>query len=59
MHHLAQLPTDVPYPRSELGLPRGRQGSPRDRVALPEGWLTDTSGVDLDLAAAELGVSGG
>ena len=57
--HLAQLPPGVAYPSSELGVPRGRQGSPRDRVALPDGWLADTSGVDLDLAAAELGVSGG
>ena len=56
---LAQLPADVPFPRHELGVPRGRQGSPRDGVALPTGWLTDTSGADLDLAAAEIGVSGG
>jgi len=26
---------------------------------LPDGWLADTSGCDLDLAAAELGISGG
>jgi nifR3 family TIM-barrel protein len=58
-HHLAQLPSDIPYPCGELGLPRGRQGSARDRVALPDGWLADTSGVELDLAGAELGVSGG
>ncbi len=57
--HLDRLPAGVEYPRAELGLPRGRQGSPRDRVALPDGWLADTSGVDLDLASAELGVSGG
>jgi nifR3 family TIM-barrel protein len=57
--HLAQLPTDVEYPRGELGAPRGRQGSPRDRVALPDGWLADSSGLGLDLASAELDVSGG
>jgi len=56
---LAQLDPDVPFPVAELGQPRGRQGSPRDWVALPEGWLDDTSGADLDLADAELGVSGG
>jgi hypothetical protein len=26
---------------------------------LPDGWLKDTSGRDLDLADAELGTSGG
>jgi nifR3 family TIM-barrel protein len=56
---LAQLEPDVAFPTTELGQPRGRQGSPRDRVALPEGWLDDTSGCDLDLAEAEVGVSGG
>jgi nifR3 family TIM-barrel protein len=56
---LARLDPDVPFPTTELGLPRGRQGAPRDRVALPEGWLDDTSGRDLDLVGAELGVSGG
>ncbi|WP_152360482.1 tRNA dihydrouridine synthase DusB [Microlunatus speluncae] len=56
---LAQLDPAEEFPVAELGLPRGRQGSPRDKVALPEGWLNDTSGDDLDLAAAELGVSGG
>ena len=50
---------DAPFPESELGQPRGRQGSPRGRVALPEGWLDDTSGYDLDLDDAELGISGG
>jgi nifR3 family TIM-barrel protein len=55
---LAQLP-DAPFPESELGRPRGRQGSPRGRIALPEGWLDDTSGCDLDLGDAELGISGG
>jgi len=44
---LAMLDPDVEFPVTELGLPRGRQGSPRDRVALPQGWLDDTSGADL------------
>src|SRR5918993_2551917 len=56
---LAQLDPDVPFPQTELGLPRGRQGAPRAKVALPEGWLDDTSGRELDLVGAELGVSGG
>jgi nifR3 family TIM-barrel protein len=56
---LSQLDPEVSFPASELGSPRGRQGSPRTRVALPDGWLADTSGRDLDLAAAEQGISGG
>jgi nifR3 family TIM-barrel protein len=56
---LGRLDPHVPFPETELGLPRGRQGSPRDKVVLPQGWLDDTSGCDLDLADAELGVSGG
>jgi nifR3 family TIM-barrel protein len=56
---LSQLEPDVGFPTSELGSPRGRQGAPRATVALPAGWLADTSGCDLDLAAAELGISGG
>jgi nifR3 family TIM-barrel protein len=56
---LSQLDPDVSFPTSELGSPRGRQGAPRARVALPDGWLADTSGRDLDLAAAEQGISGG
>jgi nifR3 family TIM-barrel protein len=56
---LSQLDPEIPFPTSELGSPRGRQGAPRATVALPDGWLTDTSGGDLDLAAAELGISGG
>ena len=56
---LGRLDPGLPYPTAELGLPRGRQGSARDRVALPAGWLDDTTGDDLDLSAAELGVSGG
>jgi len=56
---LARLDPEVPFPSTELGLPRGRQGAPRGKVALPQGWLDDTSGCDLDLADAEIGVSGG
>jgi hypothetical protein len=56
---LAQLDPDICFPVSELGSPRGRQGAPRAKVALPDGWLADASGGDLDLAAAELGISGG
>ncbi|SDT03330.1 putative TIM-barrel protein, nifR3 family [Friedmanniella luteola] len=56
---LARLDPDAPFPVSELGSPRGRQGSPRDKVALPEHWLDDTSGADLDMADAEQGISGG
>ena len=56
---LSQLDPGVRFPTSELGSPRGRQGGPRTTVALPDGWLADTSGRDLDLAAAELGISGG
>ena len=56
---LGQLDPNVPFPTGELGLPRGRQGAPRDKVALPDGWLNDSSGRDLDLADAELGISGG
>ena len=56
---LAELDHDQPFPVAELGSPRGRQGSPR-KVALPEGWLDDTDGADrTDLAAAEIGISGG
>jgi nifR3 family TIM-barrel protein len=56
---LSHLDPEVSFPSSELGSPRGRQGPPRATVALPDGWLTDTSGRDLDLAAAEQGISGG
>ena len=56
---LAQLDGSAPFPATELGAPRGRQGSPRAKVALPERWLDDTSGADLDLADAEIGTSGG
>jgi nifR3 family TIM-barrel protein len=57
--HLGRLDPDAPFPVSELGQPRGRQGAPRAKVALPEGWLDDDRGADLDLRAAELDVSGG
>ena len=56
---LALLDPNQPFPVTELGSPRGRQGSPKNKVALPEHWLDDTSGCDLDLADAEVGVSGG
>jgi nifR3 family TIM-barrel protein len=56
---LDRLDPDAAFPRTELGQPRGRQGAPKNRVALPEGWLDDTSGCGLDLDDAELGVSGG
>ena len=42
---LDELDPTEPFPVATLGTPRGRQGSPR-RVALPEGWLDDTDGVD-------------
>ncbi|MVA77506.1 tRNA dihydrouridine synthase DusB [Auraticoccus sp. F435] len=56
---LAQLDPQAPFPVAELGAPRGRRGNPRHRVVLPEGWLDDTCGTDLDLAGAEDDVSGG
>ncbi len=56
---VAQLDDEAPFPEAELGTPRGRQGSPRGKVVLPHGWYDDTSGSDLDLADAELGISGG
>ena len=55
---LAGLDPDQQFPLTEIGAPRGRQGSPR-RVALPLGWLDDPDGTTGDLAAAELGISGG
>ena len=36
-----------------------REGSPRGKVVLPYGWYDDTSGCELDLSDAEIGVSGG
>jgi len=56
---LSYIDPDVQFPASELGSPRGRQGAPRTKVALPDGWLAERSGRDLDLAAAELSTSGG
>lgn len=56
---LAGLDPQVPFPVVELGRPRGRQGSPREKVSMPQGWLEDRCGLDLDLAGAELDISGG
>jgi nifR3 family TIM-barrel protein len=56
---LERLDPDAAFPHTELGQPRGRQGAPKSRVALPAGWLDDTSGCALDLDDAELGISGG
>lgn len=56
---LERLDPDQPFPFHELGSPRGRQGTPRDKVVMPDGWLTDRSGLELDLSRAEDGVSGG
>ncbi len=56
---IARLDADAEFPVTELGTPRGRQGSPRGKVVLPYGWYDDTSGCELDLSAAEIGVSGG
>lgn len=58
-HLVTLLDAEAPFPESELGTPRGRQGSPRGRVVLPHGWYDDTSGEGLDLAEAELDISGG
>ncbi|MDN5725937.1 MAG: tRNA dihydrouridine synthase DusB [Propionibacteriales bacterium] len=57
--HLAKLDPAEPFPVAELGSPRGRRGHPRGKVVLPQGWLDDESGCGLDLADAEVGVSGG
>ena len=56
---VAQLDHEAEFPAAELGTPRGRQGSPRGKVVLPYGWYDDTSGCELDLSDAEIGVSGG
>lgn len=56
---LASLDPEVRFPVDELGKPRGRQGTPRHKVVMPWGWLDDRSGRDLDLAQAEVGISGG
>jgi len=55
---IARLDPTLAYPDAEIAAPRSRQGSPK-RVVLPEGWLDDTDGLDLDLADAETDVSGG
>ncbi|HEX6195624.1 MAG TPA: tRNA dihydrouridine synthase DusB [Jiangellaceae bacterium] len=55
---VARLDRDQRFPAGEIGTPRGRQGSPRP-VKLPAGWLDDQYGVDEDLSAAEIGISGG
>jgi nifR3 family TIM-barrel protein len=56
---IAQFDYDQPFPLEEVGRPRGRQGSPRS-VTFPQGWLNDQDGTQgLDLATAELGISGG
>ncbi|MFV0429738.1 MAG: tRNA dihydrouridine synthase DusB [Arachnia sp.] len=60
LHELVgMLDPDAPFPETELGTPRGRQGSARSKVIVPHGWYDDSSGAELDLAAAEVGVSGG
>ncbi|MCW2850495.1 MAG: putative TIM-barrel protein nifR3 family [Nocardioides sp.] len=56
---LADLDPDEPFPVHELGTPRGRQGSPKSRVALPEGWLADTDGTDVDLREDASETTGG
>ncbi len=53
------LDAEAEFPLAELGTPRGRQGSPRSKVVLPHGWLDDQGGAELDLAEAELDISGG
>ena len=56
---LAGIDPDQPHPSEVAAGPRGRTTGQR-RVALPEGWLEScVLGVDQDLAAAEVGVSGG
>ena len=56
---LAGIDPEQPYPSQVAAGPRGRTSGQR-RVALPDGWLDScelASGEDL--AAAEIGVSGG
>ena len=56
---LAQIDPDQPHPSEVASGPRGRTSGQR-RVALPEGWLDSCElAPGADLAAAELGVSGG
>lgn len=58
---LGQLDVSGVYPGVSVEQPRGRAGSAK-RVVLPQGWLVSRN-VDFeneqDLAAAELGISGG
>ena len=56
---LAGIDPRQPYPTEVAAGPRGRT-SAQKRVALPEGWLDSCElAPGHDLAAAELGVSGG
>ena len=48
-----------PSRRPSSACPAAGRARPREKVALPAGWLDDTSGRDLDLVGAELGISGG
>lgn len=56
---LAQLDPSVPFPAAALGKPRGRQGAARKKVVLPEGWLDDTDGLQLQLLEEVHETSGG
>ena len=56
---LDRLDPAIPFPTTELAAPAADRAVRGVRVALPEGWLDDTSGRDLDLDGAELGISGG
>jgi nifR3 family TIM-barrel protein len=50
---------DQEFPAASLGVPRGRSGSPR-RVALPDGWLDDSTDAVVDDSEAGLpALSGG
>lgn len=56
---VARIDPDQPYPSDIAAGPRGRTSGQR-RVALPEGWLDTRALIGTpDLAAAEIGVSGG
>ena len=57
---LAQLDPDVPFPAGRARpAPRSAGRARGRRSRCPPGWLDDTSGRDLDLVGAELGISGG
>jgi nifR3 family TIM-barrel protein len=60
LHDLAaQIDHEQPYPSDIAAGPRGRTSGQR-RVALPDGWLDTRAMAGMpDLAAAEIGVSGG